>query len=95
VHFAIPADVTESARSFALEYHVTVRHETGLDLRRDGDFDRPHVIAIDAGHRPRWYESWWVRGAFALGVVGLGTGAYLYYRAQDVGPQHVMVEARP
>jgi hypothetical protein len=95
ITFAIPADATESASPFALEYHVTVRHETGLDLRRDGDPDRPHVIAVGAGHRPRWHESWLVRGAFALGVVGLAAGGYLYYRSLDVGGQHVTIETRP
>lgn len=91
VTFAIPADATESSKPFVLEYHVTVRHTTGLDLRRDGDPDRPHVIDVAAGHKPRWYQSWWVRGAIAAGVVGLAAGGYLLYRSIDVGPQDVVV----
>jgi hypothetical protein len=94
ISFSIPADATESARPFVLEYHVTVRHETGFDLRRDGDADRPLVLAVAAGHRPRWHESWWVRGAFALGVIGLGAGGYLLYRSADVGGQRVVVDRR-
>ncbi len=89
--FAIPADATETARPFVLEYHVTARHQTGFDLRRDGDPDHPRLIDVAPGHRPRWHESWLARGAIALGVVGLGAGGYLYYRSLDVGPQHVVV----
>lgn len=91
IRFAIPAEATEATRPFVLEYHVTVRHSTGLDLRRDGDPDHPKLIDVSAGHRPRWYQSWWVRGAFAIGVVGLAAGGYLLYRSLDVGPQDVVV----
>ena len=91
--FAVPADVTESKQGFLLDYHVTIRHASGFDLRRDGDADRPHTIAVSAGRRPSWRDSWWVRGSIGLGVVGLGVGGYLFYRSIDVGPQHVMVGA--
>src|SRR5262249_10681321 len=91
--FAIPSDATEARSPFVLEYHVTVRHQTGFDLRREGDPDHPRWLPVDAGHRPRWHESWWVRGAFALGALGLGAGGYLAYRAIDVGPQNVNVSS--
>jgi len=90
--FEIPSETTESDKAFALEYHVTLRHRSGFDLRRDGDATHPHVIDVAAGHRPRWYELWWVRGAVAVGVVGLGTGGYLFYRSLDVGAQNVVVK---
>jgi hypothetical protein len=89
--FAIPAEATGSASPFVLEYHVTLRHPTGFDLRREGDADHPRLIVIAAGHPPRWYESWWVRGAFALGVIGVGASGYLLYRSIDVGPQPVVL----
>ena len=85
---------TEAERAFTLEYHVALRHRTGFDLRRDGDADHPHVIAVAAGHTPRWYELWWVRGVIAAGVAGLGVGGYLYYRSIDVGPQDVVIGRR-
>ncbi|MEO8552658.1 MAG: hypothetical protein ABI678_21925 [Kofleriaceae bacterium] len=88
--FEIAPTVTSSPRDYTFEYHVTLRHQSGFDLRRDGDADHPHVIAIAAGHPPRWYEQWWVRGAIAVGVVGLAAGGYLAYRSIDVGPQDVV-----
>ena len=90
--FEIPAETTESDKPFALEYHVTLRHRTGFDLRRDGDAVHPHVIAVSAGHRPKWHELWWVRGAVAVGIAGLGAGGYLFYRSIDVGAQHVVAK---
>jgi len=92
--FDVPAAETESEHSFVLEYHVALRHQTGYDLARDGDASHPHVIAVAAGHQPRWYELWWVRGAIAAGVVGLGAGGYLYYRSLDVGAQDVVIGRR-
>ncbi|MEO8699220.1 MAG: hypothetical protein ABI867_04225 [Kofleriaceae bacterium] len=89
--FSIPAEATESATPFVLEYHVTVRHQTGFPLRRAGDPDHPRTISIAAGHRPRWHESNLVRGALVLGLVGLATGGYFVYRSIDVGPQRVVV----
>jgi hypothetical protein len=89
--FVIAAGSTESASPFVLEYHVTLRHPSGFDLRRDGDADHPRLIAIAAGHQPRWYDSWWARGAIGLGVVGLGASGYLLYRSIDVGPQAVVL----
>jgi len=87
----VPAEATASANPFVLEYHVTLRHQSGFDLVHDGSRERPHQIGVSAGHVPRWHESWWVRGAFAAGVIGLGAGGYLFYRSIDVGPQHVVV----
>lgn len=89
--FVIAAEATESPRPFVLEYHVTLRHPTGFDLRRAGDADHPRLIAIAAGHQARWYDSWWVRGAIGVGVVGLGASGYLLYRSIDVGPQPVVL----
>jgi hypothetical protein len=90
--FVIAAEATDSARPFVLEYHVTLRHPTGFDLRRAGDPDHPRLIAIAAGHQPRWYDSWWVRGAIGIGVVGLAASGYLLYRSIDVGPQRVVLQ---
>lgn len=90
--FDISPSVTSSETPFAFEYHVTLRHQSGFDLRRDGDADHPRVIAIAAGRPPRWYDSWWVRGVIAAGVVGLGAGGYLAYRSIDAGPQTVVVQ---
>jgi hypothetical protein len=90
--FSIPAEVTESAHDFVLEYHVTLRHRSGFDLRRDGDADHPRTIEVEAGHVPRWYESWWFRGAVAAAVIGLGAAGVIAYEAHDVGPQHVVVK---
>ncbi len=90
--FEISPSVTSSETPFVFEYHVTLRHQSGFDLRRDGDADHPRVISIAAGHPPRWYDSWWLRGVVAAGVVGLGAGGYLAYRSIDVGPQTVVVQ---
>jgi len=90
--FSIPAEVTESPHDFVLEYHVTLRHRTGFDLRRDGDADHPRAIEVEAGHIPRWYESWWFRGAVAVAVAGVGAAGLIAYEAHDVGPQHVVVK---
>ena len=89
--FSIPSDVTETAAPIVLEYHVVLRHETGFDLSRFGDADHPRTIAIAPGHRPRWHESWWARGAIAAGVIGLAAGGYFIYRSIDVGGQPVVI----
>lgn len=92
LRFSISAEATASSTPFVLEYHVTLRHRTGYDLRRDGDPDRPHVMSIAPGRIPRWHDSWLVRSMVGLGVVGLGVGGYLFYRSLDVGPQSVAVQ---
>jgi hypothetical protein len=94
VTFTIAPQLTSSPTPFAFEYYVTLRHQSGFDLRRYGDADHPHVIEIAAGHPPqplRWYDSWWVRGAIAVGVVGVGFGGYVAYRSIDVGAQNVVI----
>jgi hypothetical protein len=89
--FTIPAEATESERDFALEYHVTLRAQTGVDLAHAGDANHPRVVEVAAGHIARWHEHWWVRGLLGTAVVALGAGAYLAYRSIDVGPQHIEV----
>jgi hypothetical protein len=91
LRFTIPSDLTESADPFLFDYYVTLRHHSGFDLKRYGDADHPHAIAISAGQRKRWHESWLVRGAIAAGLASLGAGGYFIYRSIDVGPQHVVI----